>query len=57
MPAMYQPGERWHYSTSNDWLSLVVEAVSGQDLESYFQEHIFGYVAPLASPPHLTSSL
>lgn len=48
---MYQPGERWHYSTSNDWLSLVIEAVSGQHLESYFQEHIFACASP---PPRLS---
>lgn len=44
MPLVYGAGERWNYGISNDWLALVVEAVSGQTLEAYEQQHIF---APL----------
>jgi methyl acetate hydrolase len=39
------PGTRWEYGTSTDWLGQVVEAVSGSDLASYCAEHIF---APLS---------
>jgi methyl acetate hydrolase len=43
-PLMFDPGEQWLYSTSTDWLGLVVEAMAGVPLEDYFQRHIF---APL----------
>lgn len=32
------------YGTSNDWLSLVVEAVHGKPLEQCFQDEIFRFV-------------
>jgi CubicO group peptidase (beta-lactamase class C family) len=40
-PLLFDPGERWHYSTSTDVCGKLVEAVSGQRLEDYFREHIF----------------
>ena len=40
-PLLFDPGERWHYSTSTDVCGKLVEAVSGQKLEDYFREHIF----------------
>jgi methyl acetate hydrolase len=43
-PLLFDPGERWHYSTSIDVVGRLVEVVSGQKLEDYFREHIF---APL----------
>ena len=43
-PLLFDPGERWHYSTSTDVVGALVEAVSGQKLEDYFRQHIF---APL----------
>src|SRR4051794_14804720 len=43
-PLLFDPGERWHYSTSTDVVGRLVEVVSGQKLEDYFREHIF---APL----------
>lgn len=43
-PLLFDPGERWHYSTSTDVVGRVVEVVSGQKLEDYFRQHIF---APL----------
>jgi len=43
-PLLYDPGERWHYSTSTDVVGRLVEVVSGQKLEDYFRQHIF---APL----------
>src|SRR5215471_7587215 len=43
-PLLFDPGERWHYSTSTDVVGRLVEAVSGQKLEDYFRDHIF---APL----------
>ena len=42
MPLVADPGTRWEYGTSTDWLGQVVEAVSGQDLATYCRQHIFG---------------
>ena len=41
-PLMFDPGERWEYGIGIDWVGQVVERVSGQRLEEYFREHIFG---------------
>lgn len=41
LPLLHDPGERWTYSASTRVLGLLVEKVSGESLESYFQEHIF----------------
>lgn len=40
-PFVAEPGERWEYGVNTAWLGLVVEKVSGQDLESYLCEHVF----------------
>jgi methyl acetate hydrolase len=40
-PLVTDPGTRFEYGTSTDWLGRVVEAVSGQPLDDYFAEHIF----------------
>jgi CubicO group peptidase (beta-lactamase class C family) len=40
-PLMFDPGTKWEYGTSTMWLGRVVEAVSGESLEDYFQRHIF----------------
>ena len=39
-PLMTEPGTRWEYGTSVDWAGRLVEAVSGENLEAYFQKHI-----------------
>jgi methyl acetate hydrolase len=41
VPLIFDPGERWLYSTSTDWVGRLVEKASGQTLEDYFREHIF----------------
>jgi methyl acetate hydrolase len=43
-PLIADPGTRWEYGTSIDWLGLIVEEVSGKDLSAYCAERIF---APL----------
>jgi methyl acetate hydrolase len=43
-PLLFDPGERWHYSTSTDVVGRLVEVISGQKLEDYFRQHI---LAPL----------
>jgi len=40
-PLMFDPGTRWEYGISTDWLGKLVEKVSGQTLEDYFRQHIF----------------
>jgi methyl acetate hydrolase len=42
MPLAFDPGDRWEYGVNMDWVGLIVEAVSGQKLDAYFREHIFG---------------
>lgn len=42
MPLVADPGTRWEYGTSTDWLGQVIEAASGLDLAAYCAEHIFG---------------
>ncbi len=44
VPLVADPGTRWEYGTSTDWLGRVIEASSGQSLASYCERHIF---APL----------
>lgn len=41
-PLVSDPGARFNYGTSMDWAGLAVEAVTGQRLETYWQEHFFG---------------
>jgi len=43
-PLEFEPGERWQYGISMDWVGKLVEAVADQSLEVYFRENIF---APL----------
>jgi CubicO group peptidase (beta-lactamase class C family) len=41
-PLLFDPGDQWLYSTGIDWAGRIVEKLSGQNLETYFREHIFG---------------
>jgi CubicO group peptidase (beta-lactamase class C family) len=43
-PLEFDPGDRWQYGISMDWVGKLVEAVTDQSLEIYFRENIF---APL----------
>ena len=40
-PLVFDPGTRWEYGISSDWLGRLVEKVSGQSLEDYFHQRIF----------------
>jgi methyl acetate hydrolase len=40
-PLVFEPGEKWLYSTSTDWVGRLVEKISGQPLEDYFRKRIF----------------
>ena len=41
-PRIFEPGKDWRYGTSLDWAGRVIEKISGQDLETYIRENIFG---------------
>ncbi|MBN2138155.1 MAG: beta-lactamase family protein [Sedimentisphaerales bacterium] len=41
IPLLYQPGTRWHYGLSTDVLGYLIETVSGQSLDEFFEERIF----------------
>lgn len=41
-PLLFEPGERFMYGTSVDWAGILVWRLTGQTLEEYFKEHIFG---------------
>lgn len=42
MPLAFQPGSEWNYSVSTDVLGRLVEVVSGQSLDRFLAERIFG---------------
>lgn len=42
IPLLFQPGTRWHYSFSTDVLGQLIERVSGQPLDAYFDERLVG---------------
>jgi CubicO group peptidase (beta-lactamase class C family) len=44
MPLLYQPGSEWNYSVATDVLGRLVEVLSGESLDAFFERHIF---APL----------
>ena len=53
-PLLFEPGERWLYSTGIDWGGRIVESLSGQKLETYFHDHIFtplGMTETAYNPP------
>ncbi|HEV2546135.1 MAG TPA: serine hydrolase domain-containing protein [Stellaceae bacterium] len=41
-PLAFDPGDRWEYGINIDYAGKMVEKVSGQRLESYFHDRIFG---------------
>ncbi len=43
--ALFDPGERWMYGINIDYVGRIVEQVSGQRLDHYFDEHILGPLA------------
>jgi len=44
VPLLFQPGTEWNYGVSTDVLGRLVEVVSGQPLDEFFEQRIF---APL----------
>lgn len=46
-PLLFDPGERWEYGISTDWVGLAIEAATGSRLNDWLESHI---MAPLAMP-------
>ena len=42
LPLLFHPGREWNYGVSTDVLGRVVEVVSGQSLDQFFRDRIFG---------------
>jgi CubicO group peptidase (beta-lactamase class C family) len=42
MPLVFQPGSSWNYGVSTDVLGRLVEVISGQPLDEFFGQRIFG---------------
>lgn len=47
MPLASDPGTRWSYGPSTDWLGQVVEAVDGRRIDAYCRDELFG---PIGMP-------
>jgi CubicO group peptidase (beta-lactamase class C family) len=41
-PLLFDPGDRWDYGISMDWVGKMVEAVSGQKLGQYLRDDLLG---------------
>jgi CubicO group peptidase (beta-lactamase class C family) len=41
LPLLSDPGSEWHYSASTRVLGMIVEKITGEPLETYYQERIF----------------
>jgi len=41
VPLLFQPGDAWEYSASDDVLGYLIEVVSGMPLDRFLQERIF----------------
>jgi methyl acetate hydrolase len=55
-PLAFDPGDRWEYGINIDFAGKMVEKVSGERLESYFHEHIFGPLGMADTSFKLSSS-
>ncbi|HJO30603.1 MAG TPA: serine hydrolase domain-containing protein [Acidobacteriota bacterium] len=42
LPLAFHPGDRWSYGSSTDYVALLVERVSGQRLDQFLQQRVFG---------------
>src|SRR5262245_63300297 len=42
MPLVFDPGDKWEYGINIDWVGRIVESISGQPIDAYFRDRIFG---------------
>jgi methyl acetate hydrolase len=40
-PLMFDPGERWQYGPSINWVGRIVESIGGEQLDLHFRKNIF----------------
>lgn len=40
-PLAFQPGDRWQYGSSTDFVAALVEKISGVTVDEYLRQHIF----------------
>ncbi|KAJ9090856.1 hypothetical protein QFC19_009367 [Naganishia cerealis] len=43
-PLVHEPGSRWMYGHSSDWLGLVIQEITGKKLSQFLKETIFDVV-------------
>jgi CubicO group peptidase (beta-lactamase class C family) len=63
LPLLFEPGAEWNYSIATDVLGRVVEVASGQSLDAFLAERIFGplgmtdtgFVVPAAKAPRVAA--
>ena len=64
LPLEFSPGTAWNYSVATDVCGRLVELISGQPLDVYFQQHIFeplgmvdtGFSVPEADLPRFAAN-
>ncbi|MFF0889751.1 serine hydrolase domain-containing protein [Streptomyces sp. NPDC003456] len=54
LPLQFEPGTQWNYSVASNVLGRVVEVVSGQPLDVFFAERIFGPLGMTDAGFHVT---
>lgn len=42
LPLAFHPGDEWNYGSSTDYVAYMVEQISGQRIDQFLQERIFG---------------
>lgn len=42
LPLLFEPGERWEYGISIDWVGKIIETVTGRRLGEYLRDHVLG---------------
>ncbi|MDL5204831.1 serine hydrolase domain-containing protein [Streptomyces sp. ALI-76-A] len=42
LPLQFEPGTQWNYSVASNVLGRIIEVVSGQPLDTFFAERVFG---------------
>jgi len=63
LPLLNDPGDKWNYSASTAVLGMIVEKITGESLEDYYQKNIFkplgmvdtSYAVPLAKQSRLAT--
>jgi CubicO group peptidase (beta-lactamase class C family) len=56
IPLLFQPGTEWNYGVSTDVLGHLVEVVSGQRLDQFFEERVLGPLGMTDTAFHLPAS-